>query len=53
MSADVILVATFAALFAVVAWWDHTARRHDRQQELDAYAAMDPMNDDRMTGAPW
>lgn len=45
MSADVILVATFAALFAVVAWWDHTARRHDRQQELDAY--------ERLIGGGW
>lgn len=29
-------------------------RRHDRRQELDAYRAVtDPMDDDRLTGAPW
>lgn len=39
--------------FGVLVWAAVATRRHDRQQELDAYAALDPMNDDRLTGAPW
>lgn len=37
----------------LLVWAAVATRRHDRQQELDAYAALDPMNDDRLTGAPW
>lgn len=38
-------LAFWLAFFAIFAWCAVATRRHDRQQELDAY--------ERMNGAPW
>ena len=48
-------LAFWAAFLLLLAWCAIATRRHDREQELDVYrrAATDPMDDDRMTGAPW
>lgn len=52
---DGIAGAAFWLGFAAVCVGTWVAmRRHDRRQELDVYRVVtDPMDDDRIVGAPW